>query len=73
MKVSKLVADYRSQKSAVIKYVERKGVERLSEWCALVGIPLIAAYTYVKEECPAFTEECDRQIQIAIWFYKYEE
>lgn len=63
------IDDYRHFKESVIKYLNRKGFESISEFCALSGVPLIAAYTYIGEDFEEYRELCENKIASIKEFY----
>lgn len=67
--MNKQVELFRSQKQYIVNYVKNKGVEKISLYSATTSIPLIAIYTFVKEDLPEYTELCDSKIKELEDFY----
>lgn len=62
---------YKNAKVDLIKYVNIKGIDDISFYCACNSLPLYVAYSYVKEELPEHTEYCNEQLEILKEFYGY--
>lgn len=69
--IEKITEDFRSQKNGVIEYIKKHGIEGVSGYCVLTGIPVIAAVNYIKEDFPEYEEECNKRIDLLIKFYGY--
>ena len=63
------IDDYRHLKDSVIKQIEKKGFGSIAEFCAMTGVPLIAAYTYVMEDYEELKEKCELKIKGIKEFY----
>lgn len=63
--------DYRSRKKQIIKELrlETKGIEYVTEYASTAMIPLVAIYTFIKEEYPELVPECDRKMTALREFY----
>jgi hypothetical protein len=70
--VQQLIEDFRLRKGDILTQVEIHGVESISSFCAMVGIPLVAAYTYIKEDMPEYAEFCENRIEELCEFYGYK-
>ena len=64
---------YRSSKPEFLNAVKRNGVAVVSFYSSTASLPLVAAWTFLKEEYPEYTEEADKQIQLLKDFYGYED
>lgn len=67
----KMVEDFRSRKSHILKHIKKEGIDAITLYCTLSGVPLIAAYTFIMEDMPEYKEICEKKIQSLINFYKY--
>jgi len=63
--------DFLSQKAAVIKYFSKKGVseENISEYCTLVGIPIVVVCEFIMDEMPEHSDMCQKKIVEIKQFY----
>lgn len=63
--------DYRGRKDGVIEYFSDKEVsaESVSEYCTLVGIPLVVVYTFIAEEDESLHGFCAANIKRLKEFY----
>lgn len=69
--MNKQVELFRSQKQYIVNYVKTNGVEKISLYSATTFIPLMAIYTFVKEDLPEHTELCDSKIKELKEFYGF--
>jgi len=69
--------DFIGQKDVTIKHFQKKGVteELISEFCTMVGIPIVVVCEFIMEEMPEHTELCRKKIKDIKKFYgvKVEE
>tara|TARA_R110000851_G_scaffold29641_1_gene81423 strand:+ start:1891 stop:2172 length:282 start_codon:yes stop_codon:yes gene_type:complete len=67
--------DFLSQKAAVIKYFKKKGVSQstISEYCTMVGIPIIVVCGFIMEEMPEHSKLCKDKIRSIKKFYGIKE
>ena len=70
--MNKLIEDYRNNKKPFLKYIRKEGFHKLVLYCASNSVPLVAAYTYLKEDMPEYAEVCDKEIDLLCEFYGYE-
>lgn len=63
--------DYRKRKDGIIKHFFKKEVNAssVSEYCTLVGIPLVVVYTFLAEEDEKLQEFCAENIKRLQEFY----
>lgn len=55
--------DYLHLKDQIIKRVKDKGVESITEYAALTGIPLVPQYEIIAEEMPEHREFCEKKVK----------
>lgn len=63
--------DFIGQRDTVLKYFRKKPVDSstVSEYCSMVGLPLIVVYDFIREEMPEYREFCDKKIHGIKEFY----
>jgi len=63
--------DFLGQKAVTIKHFKSKGVteETISEFCTMVGIPIIVVCEFIIEDIPEHTELCQKKIKEIKDFY----
>lgn len=71
MDAESIIEDFRCQKDAAVEYVRKNGIDSISIFCVGYGIPLIAFWTYIKEEFPEYRQKAIKSIEIVTRFYDY--
>lgn len=63
--------DFLNQKEGVIKYFKKKGVDSstVSEYCSMVGLPLIVVYEFIGDEMSEYKDFCNDKIHGIKDFY----
>jgi hypothetical protein len=67
------IKPYRSQKDDLIMMIERDGIERLHEICAMYMLPIVALATFCIEEEIGDKEELESLIERLKDVYGYKE
>lgn len=67
--MKKQIELFRGQKQYIVNYVKTHGIEKISLYSATTFIPLIAIYTFVKEDLPEHAELCNGKIKELEEFY----
>lgn len=65
--------DFRRVKNEFMKMIEKNGVDYITTYCTLSGLPLIPAYEFIKEDYPEMGEWCDANIKRLKEFYGYKD
>lgn len=63
--------DFIGQRDTVLKYFRKKPVDSstVSEYCSMVGLPLIVVYDFIREDMPEYKEFCNNKIHGIKEFY----
>jgi hypothetical protein len=79
MKIKFNVDDYRKNKDELVTHLRKNNHQKweklsddISVYCACYGLPNYAAYTFVMEEFPIFTDDCKKKLVSLKEFYGYE-
>lgn len=61
--------DFKLQKKPLFEYIDKYGIIKVSEFCAIVGLPLIVAYEYLREGNYINNDEFNDNIKRLYEFY----
>ena len=64
---------FRRQKKELIKSIEKRGINYVSSYCTLAGMPVIIAYEFIMEDYPEHKELCESRIKIVKDFMGYKD
>lgn len=64
------INDYRINKPIVIRLYKEGGIDSVTFLCSSMGIPCVAAYSYVLEEFE--DAEMEKRLESVIAFYGYD-
>lgn len=70
MKEEDLIRDFKHLKNSFLKQLKGR-VHKVTEICALTGIPLLVGWTFVKEKFPEHLEKANIEIEKIRRFYGY--
>ena len=68
-----IIEDFRNNKPAIIKYVKKNGIDKISMFAACGAVPLYAIWTFIIEEFPEYAEEAVEHKKRLKKFYGYKE
>ena len=61
--------DYRRNKESIIKHFKKHGIDEMSTYSAMTGIPVIVVYQLLEEEYPELKEEVKKRIKAINEFF----